>query len=586
MKKNKRKKRKLELGGFQQYQQPQQQSLVDNESDQQADALVSGTGAINPIVGGFMKLGQGIGKQTQDNNGLYKSRAGGVLDNSVNPTTGISNFKDISKDFNTSTLANQLTAGVIGRSATQTRRKKELVSKNNYEQSFIKQDLINNSGQPGMAKGGNIMSKKLKVLGGGQLNTISSDAVEVNANNPIATDSVELQNAFVDNNEIIDNKDRVFSDVIATPRGISVAKEAKRLEKMKSSSSRFNDSNTRIESKLDELFKYQETTKQDNTVGPDMNLTNMRSSTGNYNKGRIFDDDPFVELMQNSDKKADLRQLFSKSTMRKGGKLKPKLDSGGPLAGINLNEPYEDGFAESTVSKSPNNNKKLLGTLGVGALAVAPNIVSGILQKRLKGPKSPSLETSIKLDRLDPAAQLAEASRQSNMATRLVTSNTAQGSNLGSSVGSLLGKRLSATNQIYGQNQSLNAEIQGREALINSNIKARNTERTNMFKDNQVAFHNKKLQMTTENVSNLSNKALQGIRQGNQMKLDKEKYESIQQRFEDLPEEMRGKYSNIFDYYQDQNADEVKSTNKFGGYLKSKAKRKTKLNKRLGGMYC
>src|SRR5690606_27989701 len=45
---------------------------------------------------------------------------------------------------------------------------------------------------------------------GGKLTPISPDVVEVTANNPSQTDSVELSDVFVDNEEIIVNKNRVF----------------------------------------------------------------------------------------------------------------------------------------------------------------------------------------------------------------------------------------------------------------------------------------------------------------------------------------------------------------------------------------
>lgn len=118
------------------------------------------------------------------------------------------------------------------------------------------------------------------VVKGGQLQRISKDAVEVKANNPQATDSVELDQAYVDHNEVIDKENRVFSDSIKAPSGRTVAKEAKRLEKMKSKDNRFLASNERIDGKLDELFNYQE------------RLNAAKNKPKYANGGRIPDPEP------------------------------------------------------------------------------------------------------------------------------------------------------------------------------------------------------------------------------------------------------------------------------------------------------
>src|SRR6185369_7617196 len=111
----------------------------------------------------------------------------------------------------------------------------------------------------GVQNAGNALAK------GGRLTPVSKDAVEVRANDPSKTDSVKIPQAFVDHNEIIDNKDRVFSDDLIAPSGRSIAKEAKRLEKMKDKRGRFADANKHIDSKLDQLFEFQESSKLEDT---------------------------------------------------------------------------------------------------------------------------------------------------------------------------------------------------------------------------------------------------------------------------------------------------------------------------------
>lgn len=118
--------------------------------------------------------------------------------------------------------------------------------------------IRNNTGPalPTFKNGGQVLDQS--VLKGGQLNQIGPDAVQVKANNPQQTDSVEMETAYVDHNEIIDRKNRVFSDSIKAPSGRTIAKEATKLEKMKSQSSRFTAANDHIDQKLDQLFGYQQ----------------------------------------------------------------------------------------------------------------------------------------------------------------------------------------------------------------------------------------------------------------------------------------------------------------------------------------
>lgn len=663
-----KKKKKLNLGGVQQGQLSSSQ-LMDNQTEQQANSLVNGVGAVNPIVGAFMKVGQGIGSQTMDSNGIYTSKTGQVLDNAINPTTGLTNLKDLSKNFNKDTVASQLSFGLLGESATQQRRKKAL-ERLNYANTG---SLISNSQLPTMKQGGKLSNyPKLAVVNGGSLNPISNDAVEVNASNPALTDSVELPNAFVDNNEVIDRKNRVFSDSLTTASGKTIAKEAKKLEKMKSTSPRFSTANKMIESKLDNLFQYQEQMKQDSNNPTNKQLmADKAMNTGNKDN-RIFDSDPFINVMESSRKKEELQELFKpkkavggtltdpdpvfknkaehdayytkqllskmqydnpglytkyqeslaannqadiQTTLMAAGGIpafksssqsipsnptnwdklnysgnkvegfrysknrpdrdsitnKVSFDKGGNL--VRLDGPeneWDPGYYAPEQSTQPNsfNWQQGLNT----AATVAPNITNAFLQKRLKGPKAPRLETNLKLQRLSPEAQLADASRQANLANSLITSNTAQGSNLAGSLGSVLSKRLANSNQIYGQVNNANASIQAQEAQLNQGIQARNTERLNGFNQNQVDFNNRKLMMTSENVANLSGKVQANTKERNLADRDKLALEVMKQQYKDSGIYDRNLDALIEDYQK-------RKSFKMGGKL-------SKLNRAYKGKSC
>jgi hypothetical protein len=582
--------------------------------------------------------------------------------------------------------------------------------------ALIKHNLLQNADIPQVMKhGGTLLSKKLNVQSGGSLNPVSKDAVEVNASNPSLTDSVELDNAFVDNNEIIDKKDRVFSDELLSPSGKSIAKEAKKLEKMKSKNARFNDSNTRIDQKLDELFNYQESMK---TRKPKIRFELGGSLTDPNNNPPTFkskaEHDAYYKQQLIAKMQAEMPDLYAKYTeslatknqadidtslaaaggipmfsapkhvpsnptdwskmgfsnespegfrysknrpdkesitnkMELGGTLrkpKPKLALGydpfNPSApkiknNLNLNTnptafgggfdrfalpelpattssitnpsapakpimsqransgpfshsidnttPIEDGFAGITAPAGSGSSKgKFNFANAANTFATfAPNVANAFLQKKLKGPAAPQLETTTKLQRIDPSAQLAETGRQANMTNSLITRNTSQGSNLSSSLGSILAKRLSANNQIHGQTQNINAGIQVNEAQLNQGVKARNTERTNSFMNDVNSFTNKKLAMTSDNIANASGKIQSQNREKNLMNLDRDKFAIIQARFDDLPPAMKAKYPSVFDYY---NSSEYKDNNLLGGYLTRKKKPNIKSGGKIGKMYC
>jgi len=89
----------------------------------------------------------------------------------------------------------------------------------------------------GFKEGGvldSLVFDKQHLAQGGQLDSIGGDSVEVRANNPAATDSVELPEAFVDNDEIIskleDGTKYVFPDDTINPlTGNKFSKDAKKL---------------------------------------------------------------------------------------------------------------------------------------------------------------------------------------------------------------------------------------------------------------------------------------------------------------------------------------------------------------------
>jgi hypothetical protein len=466
MKKSK-KKHKLALGA---YLKENQEPLA--KGAQLAGSIVQASGSETnerTSVGGLALSRAGQGAQLGSSFGPWGTLIGGVVGG-----------------------AEGVVEGELGLSAA----KQRIIEQNASTNALVSKQLVNNS-KNSVAKGGKLASK-LGVIKGGELNQISPDAVEVKANNPGQTDSVELQDAYVDHDEVIDDKNRVFSEELG------FAKYAKKLEKQKSTSSRFTDANQHIDNKLDELFQIQEQTKEGMKQG-----AKTHKAKGGYLR---------------------LTGPFPMKTTTKAG-----FDTGGKVNVSHLTSDDDIYDQEGNLSKlasvdqdqdqtKPNSKFKFDLNKGVTALSTfGPNVVSALAQSRLKGPVTPQLEKSVSLQRVNPNAQLAQADTDANQANQLVKNNTAQASDIASATGNILAKKFGNKNAIYGQNQQINAEIQHQEAGLNTGIGMRNTERINAVNQGQADFSNLKQRLTSENAANLAGKFLQQGHEYNQMQLDKEK---------------------------------------------------------------
>lgn len=464
----------------------------------------------NAFGQGFGFAGQAVDSLTPDT-----SIGGGIASGALKGAGALSAFGPLGMGIG---AVGGAAMGWIGADKAQDAQKAALKA----QKFAMDKNLMANAGNA-FKEGGNLKSK-LNVLKGGELNQISPDAVEVNAHNPEATDSVELDEAFVDHNEVIDRENRVFSDSVFLPNGNSIAKEAKKLEKMKGKSKRFDKANELVDSKVDALFDYQERSK-------------------------------------------------AKQALKKGGKLKAKLDPGGSLYGDDEDElraAYGTSAPPITQAgvTATNTNSGLNPDWLTGLATVGPNIVNSFLQKRLKGPAAPALESTTRLKRINPNAQLTETAGDYSKALDAVTKNTAQGSNVGSNIGNLLAKKLGANNQMFGLNNRENAQIQSQEAFLNQQTKARNTERVNQYTQGMADLDNKKLQMSSENTANLSGKILMQGREKQQMSKDLFSLDVIKSQYGDS-----GIFQRELGKLIDERLANAKGGKKMGGKLSKKKKK-------------
>lgn len=372
--------------------------------------------------------------------------------------------------------------------------------------------LMQNAGNS-FKNGGKILASKLGVEQGGTLEPVSEDAVQVKANNPNQTDSVELDQAFVDHNEVIDRKKRVFSDNIYDD-DFTMAIKAKRLEKMKSPGKRFEDANNHIESKLDALFVRQEQKKM--AVDP--------SRLKARRPGQDIMDYIETDHILKNERGEQLQETLN-------GMKKKKLDGGGFIGNtsglgttgfMGIKKPTFKTIKPVTAPGNPGAESDPFNasSLATGLATFGPNLLSSVMQKKLKGPAAPQLETGIKLNRFSVDPQLQEANRQFSTAQRVIQRGTAQGSDLIAGTGSLLAKKLSAQNQIYGQINQVNSDVANKEAILNQGSRVRNAERITNFRNDTNDFANKKIQLSTENAANLGQKVLMKGKEHNEIDRD------------------------------------------------------------------
>ncbi len=485
----------------------------------------------------------------------------------------------------------------------------------------IDQSLMQNAGNS-FKDGGRLLAKNLQPIKGGNLKAISDDAVEVDADDESATDSVELRDAYVDNNEVIDSQKRVYSDSILHPSGKTVAKEAKRLNKMKAEDRdlRFKDANEHIDRKLDNLFEFQEMKKRkknsnrsNSTINEDVDpnqvefesggkihikpenkgkFTAYKERTGKTTEEALHSEDPHVRKMANFAKNAKKWKHEEGGFLGNTAQLNPPKYNladykAGKYKGVAFTADDYNSFTEqskalqqsrsnmlaespTTISyldkllKQPANtpfttkpkrvgggligsdlgkikqpdwtldmaNRQATAPMGntsnqfnwqnasTQLATFAPNITNAFLQKKLKGPAAPFQESGTNLQRFSAEPQLAQSTRDFRQAQGIINKGTAQGSDLAAATGSLLAKRLNNNNQIYGQTNQLNAQVANQEAYLNQGTKARNAQRINQFRGDQVDFQNKKTQLSSENLANLSGKVLSQNRERNMMDKD------------------------------------------------------------------
>lgn len=100
--------------------------------------------------------------------------------------------------------------------------------------------------KPMYQQGGQLPSGE-KVIKGGTARQVAPGVSEIISSNPAGTDNVETEGAMLDHKEIVDSKNRVFSNTLRLPSGETVAQKAKKI--------------AGNSSQLNRLYQYQENNK-------------------------------------------------------------------------------------------------------------------------------------------------------------------------------------------------------------------------------------------------------------------------------------------------------------------------------------
>lgn len=207
-------RKKYQMGGFVADPVGLGTSEEERKAEQTTKAGIGVVTAINPIVGGGLALGSAIGNMTMDDDGVYKSKFGEVVDNNVNPVTGVKNVLDLFKNPDIGSYTSLASGGLFGRTRRQREKQAQLEqqrenNRNKYR-SFLSDysdSVLANYDTTGAQE-----QVSLYALGG-KLKPINSDTVEVDGATH-AQGGVRLgPTAEVENNETIAG-DFVFSDFL------------------------------------------------------------------------------------------------------------------------------------------------------------------------------------------------------------------------------------------------------------------------------------------------------------------------------------------------------------------------------------
>jgi hypothetical protein len=239
------------------YVEPERYVYDENANTQRTiGSVISGVGGVaaaaNPIVGAILGAVGGIVSSTaqpqivekqRQNTNPYGYKLGGLMQNLDDPirdpvTGKIIGYTSRAKRSEvTPTVDNSTTKYYeeIYEEKNEHQRMYELgLTGNRSNSTDVKETISKEERARRDAEVAAEISKinKKEYVNGGDLEAISNDSIQVDADNPSLTDSVETDKAFLDHNEVVTGS-RVYSDSLINPNtGNSFAKDESRLQKI------------------------------------------------------------------------------------------------------------------------------------------------------------------------------------------------------------------------------------------------------------------------------------------------------------------------------------------------------------------
>jgi hypothetical protein len=220
-----------------------------------------------------------------------------------------------------------------------------------------------------------------------------------------------------------------------------------------------------------------------------------------------------------------------------------------------------------TMSSNPQSTGPNLKKIGGIAGQFGPDLINAALTTRMKKLKAPAKESRVFLDRINANDQLASNARQATNTNALIKNTTANASQALNNIGSVAAKRMYADNQVRGEVNRQNADIQAREAMINSSIGARNTERTNAKNAADVEFQNAKLSSLSQVSSSIGEKFMRSKQEANVKDLAYAQLDVLKKKYEDSGVYDRALEERLKALEDQQNG--VKPKKKYGGKMKN-----------------
>ena len=493
---------KYQMGGY-----------VPTDQERSTEAAVNAgvgvVGAINPIVGAGLAIGQGVGKMTVDENGLYKSRSAEFIDNNMNPTTGVQDLVDVFKDPNAGAIVNKLSAGLFGKSNKTRRREEALKQQRLATLDFNKQQQINNSTRIlddydmlGVQGGNNVYAL------GGKLKQLNSDTVEVEGRTH-AEGGVKIPGAEVEDDETIAG-DFVFSDVLGfADRHKTIAKQIGAVEKKPLNKERRTTLEI-LRKKENALMKEQEAVK-----------------------GYMFPQSQATDLTTGA------------------GYTEPIKQMGGPIAG---RDPLEDYLFQQTQSLPAQLNSQALRedvsarvaqpTSVVpagqkfnwqGAITSAVPFITNIanIGRRSPKPALPNLEAPVTADYVNFDADRNDLSMQLRGANNGLNAITNNGGTANAVRATNFASYLEARNKLAQNEQNANTEIRNRTNILNQQVDARNSGRKDDYNNSLLARNIADQRFQDANLADFTNKLQMQQRDKSMMRLEDRKIDSLLKMYQD-----------------------------------------------------